>query len=102
MDAGPVLLERSVFLAGGRSRGGKAVGGVVGRTNPTELHTKIAATNFKLKRDPVQKTPVVLAEELPDSVGSLRCRNLSGVGGRPDVARTQRKRREWPKAEANA
>ena len=50
MDAGPVPLRRSVFLAGGRTRGRKAIGGVVGRGNPTEsLRTKIAA-KFKLKR----------------------------------------------------
>ena len=50
MDAGPVLLRGGVFLTGGRTRGCKAIGWVVGRSNPTEsLRTKIAAANFKLK-----------------------------------------------------
>ena len=50
MDAGPVLLRKGVFLTGGRTRGRKAIGGVVGRSNPTQsLGTKIAAANFKLK-----------------------------------------------------
>jgi hypothetical protein len=49
LDADPVLLRRSVFLAGGRTWGCKAIGGVVGRSNPTEpLRTEIADANFKL------------------------------------------------------
>ena len=50
MDARPVLLRRSVFLAGGRTRGCKAIGSVVDRSNPTEpLRAEIAAANFKLR-----------------------------------------------------
>ena len=49
-DAGPVLLRKGVFLTGGRARGCKAIGGVVGGSNPAQsLGTKIAAANFKLK-----------------------------------------------------
>jgi len=36
------------------------------------------------------------------NAGSLRCRNLSGVGGRPGSSRTSRKRRTWPAADFRA
>src|SRR5215470_124550 len=34
------------------------------------------------------------------NVSSPRCRDLSGVGGRPDSSRTSQKRRSCPEAEA--
>ena len=50
MDAGPVLLRKAVFLTAGRTRGCKAIGGVVGRSIPAQsLGTEIGAANFKLK-----------------------------------------------------
>jgi hypothetical protein len=51
LDAGPVLLRRSVFLTGGRTRGCKAISGVVGRSNPTDLPivVEIVDTEAKVK-----------------------------------------------------
>ena len=81
MDAGPVLFRRSVFLERGCTRGCKAIGGVVGRGNPTEsLRTKIAA-KFKLKRrGSVRKSHDVLGEALPSLA-------LGGHGGMFDLVR---------------
>jgi hypothetical protein len=61
LDAGPVLLRKGVFLTGGRTRGYKAIGGVVGRSNPAQsLGTKIAAANFKLNSTAQFGNPVVV------------------------------------------
>jgi hypothetical protein len=86
LDAGPVLLRRSVFLAGGRTRGCKAFGGVVGRSNPAEsLRTEIAAANFELgSAAQFGKLQVILGEEIPllaryGRVGRVPARRLSGV-----------------------
>jgi hypothetical protein len=60
--------------------------------------TGLAMSNAQL----LDRSPIDLSHHsrecrvLALSVGSLRCRNLSGVGGRPDLLRTSRKRRLRP------
>ncbi len=77
MDAGAVLLRRGVFLTGGRTRGCKAIGGTVGRRNPTEsLRKKIATANFKLK-----KRSQFGKRRLWHSASVAAVRMMSAIGG---------------------